>query len=171
MIHEEIDESLQEISKKNKNVIISRIVQYIVHLGYLRNKIELKQKHERYAAIAHEQIAKNPQDSSTHYSLGTHYNVNGERDRALYHWQKAVEINPNYSSALNDIGVYYFYEGNFKKAKEYFLRAKESLGRNCNQALRRRVDLNLKDMEMVERRFKSMTVAIGDGLQSKGTVS
>lgn len=168
-IHEEIDESLQAISK-NENVVISRTSQFITHLGYMRDKLELKKKHEGYAKISLEQIKENPKDASTYYSLGTHYNVIGEKDKAIKYFEEAVRLQPNFSSAWNDIGVYYFYKGNFEKAKEMFVKAKESLSDSANQALKNRIKINLEDIELVEKRFKSMSIGNTNGIQSDGVI-
>lgn len=169
-IHEEIDESLQAIAKKQNGVVVSRTSQYITHLGYMREKEELKKKHENYAQISHMQILENPSDASTHYSLGTHYNVTGQKEKAVYHWKKAVELQPSFASAWNDLGVYYFYIGNFSLAREMFMKAKETISASANQSLKKRIELNLEDIELVEKRFKSMSIGSANGLKSEGII-
>ena len=170
-IHEEIDESLKNISEKNNKVIVSRIQQYIVHLGYMREKNELKKKHDNYAKICLKQIEENPKDASTHYSLAVHYRVNGMPEKALYYYEKAVELQPNYCSAWNDLGVYYFYKGNFEKAREMFNKAKETLSPTANDSLKKRIQLNLEDIEAIEKRFKSMIIGNTNGIANSGVIS
>lgn len=169
-IHEEIDESLQNIAKNNNEVIIARTSQYIVHLGFMREKDELKQKHENYARISLKQLEENPNDSSTHYTLAVHYKVNGDLEKAVHHYEEAIRIQPNFSSALNDLGVYYFYVGNFKKARELFIRAKETLSPTATQALKKRINLNMEDIEAVEKRFKSMMAGDSNGIQGQSVI-
>lgn len=169
-IHEEIDSSLQEIAKGDNKVIICRTSQYLTHLGYMRDKDELKKKHEKYAEISIKQLETDPNDASTHYSLGTHFNVIGDKEKAFYYYSKAVELNPNFSSAWNDLGVHYFYKGCFEKAKEMFVKAKETLSPSANQALKKRIEINLEDIDQVEKRFKSMMIGNTESLKTSGVI-
>lgn len=44
---------------------------------------------------------------------------------ALYRWQKAVELDPNYAAAFNNLAVAYEHEGLFDKARQAYARALE----------------------------------------------
>lgn len=44
---------------------------------------------------------------------------------ALYRWEKAVEIDPTYAAAYNDLAVAYEHEGMFEKARKAYDRALE----------------------------------------------
>jgi tetratricopeptide (TPR) repeat protein len=50
------------------------------------------------------------------YNIGIIHASNGEQDKALDYYNQAIEINPQFSSALNNIAVIYHYQG--EKAKE-----------------------------------------------------
>jgi Tfp pilus assembly protein PilF len=39
---------------------------------------------------------------------------------ALYHWEKAVEIDPTYAAAFNNLAVAYEHEGMFEKARKAY---------------------------------------------------
>jgi Tfp pilus assembly protein PilF len=44
---------------------------------------------------------------------------------AIYRWQKAVEIDPTYSAAYNDLAVAYEHEGQLDKARQSYEKALE----------------------------------------------
>src|SRR5512136_2701876 len=42
---------------------------------------------------------------------------------AIYRWEKAVELDPTYAAAYNDLAIAYEHEGQFEKAKDAYERA------------------------------------------------
>jgi Flp pilus assembly protein TadD len=42
---------------------------------------------------------------------------------AIYRWQKAIELDPTYAAAFNDLAIAYEHEGLFDKAKEAYEQA------------------------------------------------
>ena len=42
---------------------------------------------------------------------------------AIYRWQRAVEIDPTYAEAFNDLAIAYEHEGDFGKARESYEKA------------------------------------------------
>ena len=42
---------------------------------------------------------------------------------ALFRWEKAVELDPNYAAAYNDLAVAYEHEGLFDKARQAYAKA------------------------------------------------
>ncbi len=44
---------------------------------------------------------------------------------AIYRWEKAVELDPNYAAAFNDLGIAYEHEGQLEKARKAYERALE----------------------------------------------
>ena len=42
---------------------------------------------------------------------------------AIYRWEKAVEIDPSYAAAFNDLAVAYEHEGEFEKARKAYEKA------------------------------------------------
>jgi Flp pilus assembly protein TadD len=44
---------------------------------------------------------------------------------AVYRWQRAVEIDPTYAAAYNDLAIGYEHEGDFEKARQAYEKALE----------------------------------------------
>jgi Flp pilus assembly protein TadD len=44
---------------------------------------------------------------------------------AIYRWQRAVEIDPRYAEAYNDLAIAYEHEGDFEKARLSYEKALE----------------------------------------------
>lgn len=42
---------------------------------------------------------------------------------AIYRWEKAVELDPTYAAAYNDLAIGYEHEGQFEKAREAYEKA------------------------------------------------
>ena len=42
---------------------------------------------------------------------------------AIYRWEKAIEIDPTYAAAYNNLAIAYEHEGQFQKAKDAYERA------------------------------------------------
>ena len=42
---------------------------------------------------------------------------------AIYRWQRAVELDPTYAEAFNDLAIAYEHEGDFTKAREAYEKA------------------------------------------------
>ena len=50
--------------------------------------------YERAYAVASAALEDHPDDASTHYDLACIKALAGEREKALEHWRRAVELNP-----------------------------------------------------------------------------
>jgi tetratricopeptide (TPR) repeat protein len=50
-------------------------------------------------------LAKNPACWAGHYNLGNALSHKGQLDEAMAHFQKAVDLNPNYAEAHNNLGI------------------------------------------------------------------
>jgi len=69
------------------------------------------------------QIAeKYPKEKIVHSDLGLYYQGKNMFDQAIEEYQKALKLDPNYGSALNQIAYIYVEMGDFEKAIEYFKR-------------------------------------------------
>jgi Flp pilus assembly protein TadD len=58
---------------------------------------------------------------------------------AIYRWQRAVEIDPGYAEAYNDLGVAYEHEGELDKARTSYEKALQLAP--SNQTIRQNYDL------------------------------
>ena len=48
---------------------------------------------------------------------------NGLWKEAMYRWQKAVELDPTYAAAWNNLGIGYEHEGRFEEARQAYEKA------------------------------------------------
>jgi tetratricopeptide (TPR) repeat protein len=69
---------------------------------------------------AEELVAKYPQDERAHLNLGNAYLGRQETDKAIAEYQKATQINPNYSIAYNSLGYAYRAVDNNTEAEKAF---------------------------------------------------
>ncbi len=66
---------------------------------------------------------KRPRDPKVHYLLGAAFDQRGIPDKAVEHYQKAIELRPGYSEAYNSLGAHYALNGDLQKAEECFKQA------------------------------------------------
>lgn len=66
---------------------------------------------------------KDSKDPRIHYSLALAYAARRLPDNALEHFQKALELKPDYSEAHNALGVFYAEQGNTDQAADHFQKA------------------------------------------------
>jgi Flp pilus assembly protein TadD len=66
---------------------------------------------------------KRPRDPKVHYLLGVAYDQRGIPEKAVEHYQKAIELKPDYSEAYNSLGAHYAQHGSLQKAEENFKKA------------------------------------------------
>jgi Flp pilus assembly protein TadD len=58
---------------------------------------------------------------------------------AIYRWQRAVELDPTYAAAYNNLAVAYEQSGEFEKAKQAYMKASELDPKNAY--IKQNVDL------------------------------
>jgi Flp pilus assembly protein TadD len=67
-----------------------------------------------------------PRDSAKkHVEFGIAVAQKGLWREAIYRWEQAAKIDPNYSAAYNDLAVAYEHEGQFDKARKAYEKALE----------------------------------------------
>ena len=64
-------------------------------------------------------------EAKSQVSFGVAVAQRGLWREAIYRWEKAVELDPTYAAAYNDLAVGYEHEGQFEKAIEAYERALE----------------------------------------------
>ena len=62
-------------------------------------------------------------DARSQVDFGIDVAMRGLWREAIYRWEKAVEIDPKYAEAYNDLGVAYEHEGQLPKAREAYEKA------------------------------------------------
>jgi Flp pilus assembly protein TadD len=64
-------------------------------------------------------------DAKVQVSFGNSVALRGLWREAIYRWEKAVELDPTFAAAYNDLAVGYEHEGQFDKARQAYERALE----------------------------------------------
>ena len=64
-------------------------------------------------------------DAKAQVEFGIEVAMRGLWREAIYRWERAVEIDPTYAAAYNDLGIGYEHEGEFEKAREAYEKALE----------------------------------------------
>jgi Tfp pilus assembly protein PilF len=62
-------------------------------------------------------------DAKAQVEFGIDVAQRGLWREAIYRWEKAVEIDPTYAAAYNDLAVAYEHEGQFEKARDAYEKA------------------------------------------------
>ncbi len=92
-----------------------------------------------FVAVASPALADARKDAKEQVEFGIEVAQRGLWREAIYRWQRAVEIDPSYAAAQNDLAIAYEHEGEFTKARAAYERALE-LEPN-NQMIRQNYDL------------------------------
>ena len=64
-------------------------------------------------------------DAKSQVDFGINVAQRGLWREAIYRWEKAVELDPTYSAAYNDLAVAYEHEGQLDKARKAYEKALE----------------------------------------------
>ena len=75
------------------------------------------------AAVAQPAFADARSDAKSQVEFGIKVAQNGLWKEATYRWQRAVEIDPTYAAAWNNLGIGYEHEGRFEEARQAYEKA------------------------------------------------
>ena len=64
-------------------------------------------------------------DAKEQVEFGVNVAQRGLWREAIYRWERAVEIDPTYAAAFNNLAIAYEHEGQFEKARKAYERATE----------------------------------------------
>jgi arylsulfatase A-like enzyme len=119
---------------------------YLVHrnLGDVEFAVFARSKdpgaYEKSLAYYEKAIALNPRDPSSRNALGFTYLQGGRPREAIPPLQKALELFPDYDTAVYNLGLAYFGSGDYGKALENLTRFREKFARPLTPAQIRAVD-------------------------------
>src|ERR1700681_2230924 len=77
------------------------------------------------ALSASPSFATGRDDAKSQVEFGIGVAERGLWREAIYRWEKAVELDPSYPAAFNDLAIGYEHEGQFDKARKAYERATE----------------------------------------------
>jgi Tfp pilus assembly protein PilF len=69
--------------------------------------------------------AAEEEDAKAQVEFGIKVAQKGLWREAIYRWERAVKIDPNYAAAYNNLAVAYEHEGQFEKARKAYDKAAE----------------------------------------------
>src|SRR5229473_7809499 len=64
-------------------------------------------------------------DAKSQVEFGINVAQRGLWREAIYRWEKAVELDPSYAAAFNDLAIAYEHEGQLDKARKAYEKATE----------------------------------------------
>ncbi len=84
-------------------------------------------------------LADNRSNAREQVEFGINVAQRGLWREAIYRWEKAVELDPTYAAAFNDLGIAYEHEGQLDKARKAYEKALALEPNNTN--IRQNYDL------------------------------
>jgi Tfp pilus assembly protein PilF len=82
-------------------------------------------KYEEAAKLYEDAIAKNPEDPTYYYNLGTTYMWMNKPDQAIETFKKMIELKPDSFGAFKNLGQLYAEKKNYEEARNYYSKAAE----------------------------------------------
>ncbi len=76
-------------------------------------------------ALASPSFADARADAKSQVEFGINVAQRGLWREAVYRWEKAVELDPQYAAAFNDLAIGYEHEGQLEKARKAYEKALE----------------------------------------------
>ena len=77
---------------------------------------EAKEYFERY-------LKETPNDSSTHFYLAVAFDEQGDNEKAIFHYKKALELNPRAENAYNNLALAYIKIKDYRNAYGVLMKA------------------------------------------------
>ena len=68
-------------------------------------------------------VKSRPADKEAHAHLGRYFSYRNRIDKAIWHYRRAAELDPNDARVMNNLGVCYAQKGELAKAIGFFQKA------------------------------------------------
>jgi tetratricopeptide (TPR) repeat protein len=91
----------------------------VINAGYA---LYVEKDREKWFRFISEIAKKYPKEKRAHYLLGGYYNIKKMFSEAIKEYNLALELDPNYGSALNGLAFTYSRAEDHEKAIEYFMK-------------------------------------------------
>jgi Tfp pilus assembly protein PilF len=98
--------------------------------GILRREINMRMKSVlvlmlavMVLGVAAPALADRHEDAKAQVEFGWDVAMKGLWNEATYRWEKAVELDPSYAAAWNDLGIAYEEQGKFDEARKAYEKA------------------------------------------------
>jgi arylsulfatase A-like enzyme/tetratricopeptide (TPR) repeat protein len=101
--------------------------------------------YERAVACYEKAVELNPRDPSSRNALGFSYLQGGRGKEAIPHLLKAIELVPDYDTAVYNLGLAYFQTADYAKALETLVRFREKFGARLKPAELQAVDAQIRE--------------------------
>jgi serine/threonine protein kinase/Tfp pilus assembly protein PilF len=111
---------------------------------------------EKSIRVLEKLIRKYPKEKRAHLTLAQTYGYH-QWDKAIEELNRTLDIDPNYAEAINDLGLFYRYRGDFEKARALFNRYAAALGDKAD-GLDSLANLDFREgrVEEAEAKFKEV---------------
>jgi Flp pilus assembly protein TadD len=93
-----------------------------INIMYVRTALALAWLTVAFAAPSY---ADARSDARSQVEFGINVAQRGLWREAIYRWEKAVELDPTYAAAFNDLAIAYEHEGQLEKARKAYEKALE----------------------------------------------
>ncbi len=107
-----------------KNVYIGTIVVSLIGILLLASRIQVNYWKDSITLFKHS-LDVTAENFVAQNNLGLAYKEKGMPDKAIVHYRKAIQINPDFETAYLNLGVLFSEQGDIKKAAENYARSLE----------------------------------------------
>jgi anaphase-promoting complex subunit 8 len=92
-------------------------------MDYYSNVLYVRRKHAKLAELAHHMLKINKYSPETCTCIGNYYSMNGDREKAIENFSRALKLDSNYSPAWTLLGHEYVDSCNPKAAIQVYRKA------------------------------------------------